>query len=67
MMIDTKKYLPSIEVVQARREAILAAAREAQANQEVQNNSNIEQLPTTLVPAHGFPIVLVTANHTLSR
>lgn len=67
IMVDSKKYIPPIEVIQARREAILAAAREAQTHQEIESPSNLELIPVPSVPARGFPIVLVTTNHTLAR
>ncbi len=64
-MLDPKKFTPPIEVIQARREAILTAAREAQAHQKAESKTT-SQL-TASVPSGGFPIVLITANHSLTR
>jgi len=57
-MIDQRLFNPPSDVILARREAILKAARELQTQKEDEKFQELNDIPAA--PTHGFPIVLTT-------
>jgi len=65
-MLDPKKFNAPSEVVSTRREAILNAARDAQALNEETVKTQLDHI-APCIPTRGFPIVLSTKMHTSTR